>query len=194
MNEHLLEPFKSLTRSTKLKNKNKWCKYHGTSKPHCADGDFGQVIPFDKRDETTYKRCSGTCKYKETDWLPKKNKGRRDMFSTDFQVRNIRKKKTFHLIGKGATCPICLETTKNAIIQDLPCKHEIHKSCFAKFIEPKYDMVQQHTHNLYYASHTGHVEIALFRYVEVRTNPHKEISCPICRTKIFDKKCPKSKS
>ena len=73
-------------------------------------------------------------------------------------------------------------------------KHEIHKSCFAKFIEPKYDMVQQHTGNLYYASHTGHIEIALFRYVEVRTNPHKEISCPICRTKIFDKKCPKSKS
>ena len=95
MNEHLLEPFKPLTRSTKLKNKNKWCKYHGTSKPHCADGDFGQVIPFDKRDETTYKRCSGTCKYKETDWLPKKNKGRRDMFSTDFQVRNIHKKKNF---------------------------------------------------------------------------------------------------
>ena len=72
MNEHLLEPFKPLTRSTKLKNKNKWCKYHGTSKPHCADGNFGQVIPFDKRDETTYKRCSGTCKYKETDWLSKK--------------------------------------------------------------------------------------------------------------------------
>ena len=133
MNEDLVEPIKPVVGPVKYK-KNKWCKYHGTSKPHCADGEFGKLIPFDKRDKT-HKRCKGTCKHRETDWLPKKNKGKRNMFLSDFKIKDRYKLKTCPLIGKGATCPICLETTKNTVIQDLPCKHEIHKSCFAKFIE-----------------------------------------------------------